>query len=100
MNNHDCPKPSSRNRDEDLKVLAVAVVRDRLGFSDRLSEHIADTPDLLVSYVQRALHLTVFVDWDAITDEELPAVTVWENYCTDLYDAVQEYVVKTLLGAS
>lgn len=100
MSNHTCPSPASRNRDEDLTVLAVAVVKDRLSFSDRLTAHVAEGGDLLSYYVAAALGVQVQINWSAVTDEELPAIKAWQNYCCDLFDSVEDHVVKTLLGAS
>jgi hypothetical protein len=101
MATNPCPAPESRNRDDDLTILACAVVKDRLSFNaDRLSAHVADTTDLLVGYVETALGLKIRIDWANLPDSDLPAVKAWQTYCTDLFDSVGDFVVKAILATT
>lgn len=99
MSHHNCPKPASRTRTDDLKVLAVAVLRDKLLNTSRLNEHVMDTIDLLVSYVETAIGVKTRIDWSAMDDSELPAVKEWQTYCTDLFDSVLDYATQAVLNA-
>jgi len=93
------PTVTSRNRTDDLKVLSVAVVKDRLSFSEsRLNGHVVDTKDLLVGYVETALGVSNRINWSTETDDELPAIKEWQDYCCDLFDSIQEFTVKSILG--
>lgn len=101
MSHHNCPNPNSRNRADDLKVLSVAVVKDRLSFFEgrnALTDHVADTPDLLYGWVEMALGVSSRINWSEVTDDELPAIKAWQDYCGNLFDSVKDHVVNTLLA--
>jgi hypothetical protein len=100
MPNHNCPNPTSRNRNEDLKVLAVAVLRDKLRNSPRLNPHVMDTIDLLVPYVESAIGVKTRIDWAGLEDaEEQNAVRAWQTYCTNLFDSVLDFATAAVLNA-
>lgn len=95
---HNCPTPASRDRNADLQVLSAAVVTDLLRSTGLLTHHTMDTPDLLVAYVERCLGVSTRVNWMDLTDEELPAVRAWQDYCTVLFDSVHNFVRERVLA--
>jgi len=96
---NEVPRVAGRNRALDLKLVALAVVKDRLNWSSDLSEHVADTPDLLICYVERALGYHIRINWMLVTEEaEGTAIKEWQDYCQNVYDDVKDYVVKLLMA--
>lgn len=94
--NHNCPDPTTRDRNADLQTLSRAVVRDRMSGSETLNNHVMETPDLLHLYVNRVLGVNVRVNWMDVTDEELVTVRAWSRYCENLFDAVEAHVMERL----
>lgn len=90
------PTPTDRNRDQDLKTLSKKVIKDLFFGTDRLSPHVRETTDLLVPYVETALGVTFRVNWSEVSDEELPAIKAWQDYCLGLFDSVEEFVLSAI----
>lgn len=96
------PSISDRDRNVDLLILARYVVKERLSWSnDVLNSHVADSPDLLMHFVTRALGAEFNVSWSQVSDEEAPAVCAkskaWSDYCGDLFGSVPEFVLSKLV---
>lgn len=101
MSTHAIPNPKDRNRAEDMKRLARKVVTDRLSFSNEgLTDHVADSPDLLMYYVTDALGASYRVSWSEVTEEENADVCTlskeWSDYCGDLFDGVRGFILQAL----
>jgi len=91
------PNPSSRDRNADLKTLARKVIKDRLSFNEEpLSQHVAEHPDLLPLYVESALGVRTQMNWATATDEECATHKVWSDYCSNLFDSVEEFVLNAI----
>ena len=87
------PDPASRDRIADLKTLTKVVIHDFITFNDeKLNVHIAETPDLLIAYVERAIGLSVRINWSEVKDTDLPAIKAWQDYCGGLFDGVQGFI--------
>jgi hypothetical protein len=90
------PTPADRNRNADLKALSLVVVKDRLSNGSRFNEHVVETTDLLVPCVEAAIGVNFRINWSEVTDEELPAIKAWQDYCLGLFDSVQEFVLAAV----
>lgn len=92
----DIPNPASRDYDQDLRALAKRVVTDRLDSDGTLTDHVIETPDLLVRWVQDSIGVNFSINWNDLTDEELADVGAWQGYCTGLFDDVKDYVLNAI----
>jgi hypothetical protein len=106
MATHCIPDPKTRNRAEDLKTLALAVVKDRLSaFSgdSPLSDFTAEGGDPLLHYVSGALKSGFRVYWGDLAEGEhtevCARVKVWTDYCFALFNEVPEFVRKLIADA-
>lgn len=91
------PSAETRDRNADMKALARKAITDRLSFrTDGLTAHVAESPDLLTSYVTTAIGATLRIDWMEATEMECIQERNWAAYCTDLFDGVQGYVMNLL----
>jgi len=96
---HEIPYPGSRDRATDLRAVSIAVCEELLSVwkSEKLlNSHIWNTHDLLISFVQEAIGVSVFINWSQVRSEELPGIQAWQNYCCDLFDSVKGHVIDCL----
>lgn len=83
------PSSTNRDRNDDLKMMARAIAT-AMG-TEALTEHIADTPDLLVLFCTRALGAEFSIVWIDATDEDCAQVKTWMDYCEELFTEVRYF---------
>jgi hypothetical protein len=86
----ECPDHKKRDRDTDLLALARQYIKDPP------SEHTIENKDLLSFYVCRALDISLKVDWVRASEEEVKQISVFQDYCCDLFDEVKSFILQRL----
>jgi hypothetical protein len=75
--------PSSTNRNADRMTLAHAALRAK--GTEALTDHIMDTPDLLVLFCTRAMGEAFYVNWSDSSEEECAKAAAWIDYCEGVF---------------
>lgn len=84
------PIPSERNREKDLRKLALAVFKATM--RQELTPKHLEGGDLLRLFCDDALGTGQHYPWSTMTDAEVARVSAWSNYLMDLFDEVESYV--------
>lgn len=90
-----CPIPSSRDRNADLKRLAIAWVKDSDKNEPAFTSHVVETPDLLAGRVEEAIGVECRFDWSR-EDLDFEGIKAWHDWCCDLYFDVSAFILNAI----